>query len=449
MAKCTACRKHFDAPFWKLTTLCPECRSAQVELHAKLQELTPVFIVTPCLVGLNVLVFCMMVASGASIMEPDLAQLIQWGANFGGLTLGPQPWRLLTSMFVHIGIFHLLFNMWCLWSLGKLAERLMGNWNFLILYLLSGVGGSLLSLRLHPQLVSAGASGAIFGVAGGLVALLGMKKAQIPSASMKQTFKSLLFFIGYNLLYGMRGGIDNAAHLGGLLSGAALGAFMPRRVQENASAPSISQSPQTTSETPDSSRFKLAGVALVCLLLVGFGLVRRAHGPVASQVEIMEMELFKLGKEDRSNILEAEKQLQAGQTDPAIAKLKTVTVRAPASSMAHAILGEAYNQKEQYDEDIQELHKAIALEPNYALAHADLGAALVNNRQYDQAIQELRTALRLDPNDTDAHNNLGVALEQTGDLKGALEEYRMACTLDPKDATYEKNFKRLLQEVNK
>jgi tetratricopeptide (TPR) repeat protein len=297
--------------------------------------------------------------------------------------------------------------------------------------------------------VSAGASGAIFGVAGGLVALLGMKKAQIPSASMKQTFKSLLFFIGYNLLYGMRGGIDNAAHLGGLLSGAALGAFMPRRVQENASAPSISQSPQTTSETPDSSRFKLAGVALVCLLLVGFGLVRRAHGPVASQVEIMEMELFKLGKEDRSNILEAEKQLQAGQTDPAIAKLKTVTVRAPASSMAHAILGEAYNQKEQYDEAIQELHKAIALEPNYALAHADLGAALVNNRQYDQAIQELRTALRLDPNDTDAHNNLGVALEQTGDLKGALEEYRMACTLDPKDATYEKNFKRLLQEVNK
>lgn len=450
MATCTACRKQFSVPFWKFATLCPECRSAQLELHAKLKELTPVFIVTPCLVGLNVLVFCIMVVSGVSIMEPDPAQLIQWGASFGALTLGPQPWRVVTSMFVHIGIIHLLFNMWCLWSLGKLAERLMGNWNFLMLYLLSGVGGSLLSLWLHPQLVSAGASGAIFGVAGGLVALLGMKKAQIPGAAMKQTFKSLLFFIGYNLLYGMKGGIDNAAHLGGLLSGAALGAFFPRRISEADSVPGLSPSSPTASEVVDSSKFRLAGAALACVLLAGFGFVRRAHGPVASQVETIDLERFKMGKEDRESLQEAAKLLVAGQTDDhAIEKLKTVALHAPASALAHMILAEAYNQKKQYAEAIEEFRKAIALQPNYAMAHAELGTALLQNGQYDQAIEECRTALRLDPNNADVHNNLGVALERNGAQKGALEEYRTACTLDPKDATYEKNFKRLSTQGNK
>ena len=449
MAKCTVCRKQFTVPFWKLATLCPECRSAQLELHAQLKGLTPVFIVTPCLVGVNGLVFCLMVVSGVPILNPDLAQLVQWGANFGALSLGSQPWRAVTSMFVHIGIIHILFNMWCLWSLGQLAERLMGNWNFLILYLLSGVGGSLLSLWLHPQLVSAGASGAIFGVAGGLIALLGMKKAQIPGAAMKRTLKSLLFFVGYNLLYGMRGGIDNAAHLGGLLSGAALGAFLPQRSPEATSVPGSSLSPQMTWEAPNSSRFRLAGAALACLLLAGFGFVRRAHGPTPSREEAVELELFKMGKQDRASLQEAVKLLQDGQTDRAIDKLKTVTVDAPASSMAHAVLGEAYNQKKQYHEAISELHQAIVLNPNDAVAHRDLAGALLESRQYDPAIEEYRAALRLDPKNAGAHNNLGVALERKGDARGAFEEYRSACGLDPGNATYKKNYERLSPQVNK
>ena len=69
--------------------------------------------------------------------------------------------------------------------------------------------------------------------------------------------------------------------------------------------------------------------------------------------------------------------------------------------------------------------------------------------RWAQAIKEYRTALRLDPNDGDTHNNLGVALERNGDLRAALEEYRKACTLDPKDATYESNFRRLSQQVDK
>jgi len=446
MAKCTRCRKEFPAPFWKLATICPECKSAQFALDAKLKVLTPTFIVTPCLVGLNILVFCLMVASGASIMAPDPAQLIQWGANFGPLSLGPQPWRVVTSMFVHIGIIHILFNMWCLWDLGKLAERLMGNWNFLILYLLSGIGGSVVSLWLHPQLVSAGASGAIFGVAGGLVAILGLGKAQIPSAAVKRTLKSLLFFVGYNLIYGMRGGIDNAAHLGGLLTGAALGAFIPERSAQAASLPWLRQTPQEQ----ESSRFKVAGAALACLLVVGFGFVRRAHGPANTPAETIELELFKLGKEDRASLQEAAKLVETGKTDDgAIEKLKTVAAHSPDSSLAHAVLGEAYIQKKQYEAAIPELHTAIVLAPDYVVAHADLATAFLQNRQYDQAIEEYRTALRLTPNNANLHNNLGVALERNGDTRGALEEYHTASSLDPENSTYQKNFTRLLPQVNK
>ncbi|MGA3327664.1 MAG: rhomboid family intramembrane serine protease [Terriglobia bacterium] len=407
MAKCSACRKQFPAPFWKLTTICPECKSAQLELHAKLQALTPTFIVTPCLVGLNAVVFCLMVVSGVSITEPDLSQLIHWGASFGPLTLGSQPWRVVSSMFVHIGIIHILFNMWCLWSLGKLAERLMGNWNFLILYLLSGLGGSLLSLWLHPHLVCAGASGAIFGVAGGLVAILGLKRAQIPGAAMKRTFKSVLFFVGYNLLYGMRGGIDNAAHLGGLLSGAALGAFMPQRSPETPSLPWLRQPPQEQ----ESPRFKLAGAALACLLIVGFGFVRRGSDPTAG---LAELDALKIRQQDRTTLAEGAKLLQSGKTGPAIEKLKTVTAHAPGSFLAHLLLGEAYRHGKQYDEAMEEFHKAIDLEPNFAETHAELGLALRQKGQNDQAIAEYRKALALKPDDPAVNNNLGYALAKMG-----------------------------------
>jgi len=441
MAKCTACRKEFNVPVWKFATLCPECKAAQLEMKAKLRAITPTFIVTPCLVGLNVLVFIAMVVSGVSVMEPDLGQLVHWGANFGPRTLGAQPWRLLTGMFVHIGIIHILFNMWCLWTLGELAERLLGNVTFLILYLLSGVGGSILSLWLHPQLVSAGASGAIFGVAGGMVALLGLKKAQIPGAQMQQQFKSLLFFIGYNLLYGMRGGIDNAAHLGGLVSGAALGALMPRRQLET--TPVAGSSPFATDDSagPNTTPFKLAALAIAAILFLGFGWVRRTYDPSKN---IVQQELISLPTADRKTLQEAAKQVANGKADDqTFAALQTVATHAPNSSLVHMILAEAYYQKEKYDLAIPEYQKVVALRPKDVSAHVELGSVFLKTRQNDQAITEYRAALRLAPRDPRAHNNLGVALERNGDAKGALEEYRTASTYDPQNATYKKNLDRL------
>jgi membrane associated rhomboid family serine protease len=188
------------------------------------------FPLTQVIVGLNVLVFLAMVLSGVSPLSPSPLQLVTWGANFAPLSLGSQPWRMLASNYVHIGIIHIFFNMWCLWNLGMLAERIFDRWSYLLVYTASGVAGSLASLWWHPGGVGAGASGAIFGLAGGLIAVLYLGKLPIPKAALKPTLKSLIMFAAYNLFFGLVPGIDNSAHLGGLAAGLGLGAVLARSV---------------------------------------------------------------------------------------------------------------------------------------------------------------------------------------------------------------------------
>jgi membrane associated rhomboid family serine protease len=134
---------------------------------------------------------------------------------------------MLTSAFLHFGILHIGFNMWVLWQLGALVERLTGNIGFLVLYLLSALGGSLASLLWNPLVISAGASGAVFGVCGGLLGFIVLRGDSIPLGILKQLRGSMLSFLGYNLVFGlMVSGIDIACHLGGLISGFVCGLML-------------------------------------------------------------------------------------------------------------------------------------------------------------------------------------------------------------------------------
>jgi rhomboid protease GluP len=178
----------------------------------------------------------LMAFTGVSVLEPNTQQLLKWGANWGPMSLGPQPWRVLTSNYLHIGIIHIFFNMWCLLNLGALAERIFDRWSYILVYTASGLAGSLASLWWHPMAVGAGASGAIFGLAGAVMAALYLGKLPLPREALKSTMKSLLMFIGYNLFFGLAGGIDNAAHIGGLLGGAALGAFFSGHLRDEPEA---------------------------------------------------------------------------------------------------------------------------------------------------------------------------------------------------------------------
>jgi rhomboid protease GluP len=191
------------------------------EFRRALTQLTPRAWVTPTLVALNFAVFvAFCISDPKNIMEPSLLALIKWGANFGPKTTGGQPWRLFTSMFMHIGVIHIVMNMAILWDVGRIVEKMTGNVAFLVAYTLAGLGGSLASVAWNPQVTSAGASGAVFGVYGVLLGFLARSRGSVPPDVLKHLQKSAVLFIGYNVFYGLaKSGIDNAAHVGGLVTG--------------------------------------------------------------------------------------------------------------------------------------------------------------------------------------------------------------------------------------
>ena len=179
------------------------------------------FIATPILIDLNLLVFIVMIASGVGIMSPSTLSLLKWGADFGPLTLTGDWWRAVTCNFIHIGAFHLLMNMYAFMYVGLLLEDLIGSRRMFMSYLLTGLCSAVFSLYMHGETISAGASGAIFGLYGIFLAFLFFHR--IAKEQRKALLTSILIFVGYNLVYGMKAGIDNAAHIGGLLSGFLLG----------------------------------------------------------------------------------------------------------------------------------------------------------------------------------------------------------------------------------
>lgn len=192
---------------------------------------------TYLLVGINCAVYIGMVLRGVSPTNPDVQDLVHWGANFGGYVLAGQWWRLLTAAFVHVGILHLATNMWCLWNLGLLGEPLLGPAGVIAVYVLTGVAGNLLSTAVHPQIVGAGASGAVFGLAGVLILLLKARLLPVPSREVNRLRKSVIYFAllnfvigGTTLFFRTSIQIDNMAHLGGFLCGLGLGAPLVPRI---------------------------------------------------------------------------------------------------------------------------------------------------------------------------------------------------------------------------
>jgi rhomboid protease GluP len=209
---------------------------------------------TYLLVGINCAVFLAMTLRGINPITPAPERLFAWGAdNAGAVLYYGEWWRIVTAMFVHVGIIHLATNMWCLWNLGLLAEPLLGSFGVFAVYILTGAAGNLLStgvnwyqfrdtmtqgsLLFGP--VGAGASGAVFGIAGALIVLLKSKLLPVPPQELSRLRKSVIYFAVINLVIG--GGvslgsgltgihIDNWAHVGGVSCGLLFAAPMVPRV---------------------------------------------------------------------------------------------------------------------------------------------------------------------------------------------------------------------------
>jgi rhomboid protease GluP len=186
---------------------------------------------TYLLVGINCLVYLGMVFSHVSFANPTVEDLLHWGANNPTQVLYyGEWWRVITAMFVHVGILHLATNMWCLWNLGLLGEPLIGPLGVFAAYILSGAAGNLLSigvnLAFRSDSVGAGASGAVFGIAGVLIVLLKSPRLPIPPKELSGLRRYVIYFAAINFVIGfgsMAVGsivrIDNMAHLGGFLGG--------------------------------------------------------------------------------------------------------------------------------------------------------------------------------------------------------------------------------------
>ena len=236
---------------------------------------------TYALLGINCAVFLAMTLRGVNPVSPTTGNLLLWGAdNPGAVLYFGQWWRIVSAMFVHVGLLHLATNMWCLWNLGLLAEPLMGSLGVLAVYVLTGAAGNLLSTLVNwfyfhgwespfslfgP--VGAGASGAVFGIAGALIILLKSQRLPVPPQELKKLRKSVIYFAAINLVIGfsisagtsfLHAGlsIDNMAHLGGFTCGLLFAAPMVPRLGV----------PHTLFER----RLRLA-VGMIVTLLVLFG----------------------------------------------------------------------------------------------------------------------------------------------------------------------------------
>ena len=173
----------------------------------------------------NVGAFAFEIARGADVMNgPKPMLMIDLGGNFGPMTLAGEPWRLFTSMFLHFGLIHLAMNMLLgLFQLGQITERLYGHAGFAVAYVVAGLGGSLAS-AIRANTVSAGASGAVFGIVGAFGAFLIFHRKRFDQDALKKQLANLALIIGINIWLAIQvPGIDQAAHIGGLVTGFLVG----------------------------------------------------------------------------------------------------------------------------------------------------------------------------------------------------------------------------------
>lgn len=173
--------------------------------------------VTFGLLGINALIYVLMAISGNGIMQQDDDGLIRWGANFTPKILDGEIWRLLSGVFLHANIGHLLGNFYGLLMVGMILEMFLGRVKFLLGYLCCGIVASAFSHYYHGEILSVGASGAIFG---GYGMALGIATSNLLTKEERTTLWIYFgIFAGINLVLGFKDGVDNAAHVGGLVMG--------------------------------------------------------------------------------------------------------------------------------------------------------------------------------------------------------------------------------------
>jgi membrane associated rhomboid family serine protease/Flp pilus assembly protein TadD len=356
------------------------------------------------LIAINTVTFLVTCVYSRSINEINLETLIRFGAAFGPLTLGGQPWRLLTSTFLHGNFLHLAFNMWALLNLGILGEILFGRRSYTLMYFVCGLTASLVSTWWHFHtgsigVVGVGASGAIFGIAGALIPALALQKNARLRAALKGNLASILIFVLYTVVFGLRKAhIDNSAHLGGLAAGLVLGLALPSSPGPN-----------------DEQHFgrRMAVFAVSALLVVGgFAWLQK------SQIAILEYARGQAAYEKKD-------------MNGAIEHLRRSLKDNPKAAESHYLLGTIFLGQEKNEDAKQEFLAATKIAPGWADAHGRLCISYLQTDDLPNALASCKRAVELDPNDPDKRFNLGLTQRANEDLAGAIESFTKAEQLRP------------------
>jgi rhomboid protease GluP len=379
-------------------------------------------VATLVILALNLLLFVLETLAGGS---KDTGVLLAFGASYAPLLRRGEYWRLVMPMFLHIGWLHLLVNGYALYILGPILERVYGYGRYAALYVAAGIGSSLLSMAVSPH-VAAGASGAIFGVAGAMLVTGYVHRDVIPPRWGRAFGRGMIPFIVVNLAFGFTvPGIDNWGHLGGLISGLLLALVIP--------PPGRNLLPNETAEPP-----------LQAIVLLPIATVLLAMTATVNQYRTFQAVTRLLTEGARFEV--------AHQYDRALRSFQEAAREAPHDERPHEQLGTLYLAQRMYDQAVQEYGEAVLLslpddpQPRLRLGMAyrlkgDLAkaqqafeAALGKNPQtgeaqilladlyseqklYADAIAHYREALLLEPNLAVAHNNLAWLYATSDDLK--------------------------------
>ncbi|RCW65370.1 rhomboid family protein [Saliterribacillus persicus] len=314
----------------------------------------------------NLILFILMEIEDSS-MSPET--LIDYGAKYNPAILDGEWWRLFTSMFLHIGVFHLIMNMLALIFVGSLVERIYGNSRYLFIYFCAGIIGSLASFAFNAS-IAAGASGAIFGLFGALL-YFGLKNKEV---FFKTIGWNVIFIVILNVLFGLSvPQIDNGAHLGGMLAG-----FISAGVVS----------------FPKKKEFLRQTIMLVFLVTLGIGLL--VFGVNNDQVQYQEHIQLQWTQDN----------INKGNNQKAI---DAVTKTLPYADEFEAELlfyrSYAYLQIEEYELARGDLLEVISIKNNFPEAHYNLALIYKERGDRKEAIQQIEMAIEQN-GEEDMYQNL-------------------------------------------
>ncbi|MBK7642361.1 MAG: rhomboid family intramembrane serine protease [Planctomycetes bacterium] len=345
----------------------------------------------PLLIALNTAVFLAMYFSGASWNEPGLRDLLRFGASHGPYVSQGDWWRLVACAFVHVGFVHLAINMASLFAL-RIVESFYGSGAFLLLYLMSALGASACSVLWHPSEVTAGASGAIFGLAGALLAFFGKNRNSIPELLLRPVVRNLVVLIAMLITYGaLVPSVDNAAHLGGLVIGWITGRALDRDPQGSARL--------------DSRRLARATIPAILLGLLCFLIPWRSSSASDIRLEI--------------DADQATRELGLGHADVALRIAEDGLARDPTCADLLGVRAQLRSLLGDPRSALTDLNELLYQRPDDVKAHRSRANLLRMLGQHEQALEDAEYLIRLSPDEPGPR-------QLAGELHWSLGQWREA-----------------------